>query len=259
MFAGRYAWWMLTGVTLILAAVFALETLSIGMAALFGCGASENACSGIAGGIVTTLKPLMAWIGWGMIAGSLLVRLAWLGFSPLWIPPVLVWSLALGGALRSYLPLWHGRVDLALLIGIVPPAGFALLAIAVFLGLPFEDEAEGEARSEPAPIGVLAGVAAGLLTLQVLVGATGLPVLLVRFFHMPMAANMLARAQRGAASLLHLDSAHEMPGLIMAGLFALALALRILRREIPLVVEAPTQSGPRSSRATGSSKLPSAS
>lgn len=240
MFAGRYAWWMLTGGTLIVLALFALETLSAGMAALFGCGASENACSGISGGIVTTLKPLMAWAGWGMIAGSLLVRLAWLGFSPLWMPPVLAWSLALGGALRSYLPLWHGRVDFALLLGVVPPAGFALLAIAVFLGLPFEDESDAEPRAEPAPIGLLAGIVAGLLTLQVIVTATGLPVLLVRFLHMPAAGHLLARAQEGAAALLHLDTGNEMPGLVMAGLFALALALRILCREVPVNAEAPS-------------------
>ena len=229
MFAGRYLWWVLTGLTFITVALFALESLSFTMANLFGCGSSDNTCSVLAYGINTTLKPVMAWGGFGLIAGSLAVRIAWLGFNPLWIPPVLVWSLSLGATLRSYLPLWYGYVDLKLLTGVLPPAGYGLAALALFLCLPLEDESGDKTRIEPAPIGRLAGVAAGVLTFHVVITATGLSPVLVQTFHMPAAARLVLAVQNGLAGALHLDVKDPTPGLLAALTLALALVLRVVR------------------------------
>lgn len=238
MFAGRYLWWMLTGLALVAVALFAMEGAGSTLAGLFGCRTSDNACSAIAGGMRTTLKELVAWAGWGLVAGSLAARIAWLGFSPLWIAPVLVWSLSLGAALRNYLPLWHGWVDVSLLSGVVPPAGYGLVALALFLCLPLEDESGDRMIVRPAPIGRLAGLAAAGLTLHLALTAQDLPALVIRFLHMPAAAELVSRLQGGTALLLSLNREDPAPGLLAALLFAVALAMRVLApAKAPLAAE----------------------
>jgi hypothetical protein len=229
MFAGRYVWWMLTGSIGFLLALFGIDMVTGVIRFSAGCRAGDGGCHHVAVWLTTGVKPLLVAMAGMVVLGAMMVRLVWLRFLPLWLLPVLVWGLSVAAALRSYGPLWYVEADFGVLLGLLPPATYALLALALFLCFPLEDEDATSQRA--APIGPLAGFAAAALTVYVVVTASSLPLVLVTLFHLPMLAEALARIQIFAAIFLLVDAGNPVPGLVMVVVFALALALRIVRHE----------------------------
>ena len=229
MFAGRYVWWLITTSALLLIFLFGFDGVAYLTIAMSDCERNQS-CYGLTTLLLGQIKPMLSLLAGVALCAAILIRILWLRFLPLWAVPVIVWAMAIGGALYGYLPLWHGGTDYLELARSLPPATYAFVALAMFLAFPLEDEDDPQ-QGQAAPLGVIAGFAAFMCTVQVLMTASGLPLFLLRQFHAIALAGVVAEVQALGAIFLQIDGGGMLPHFFMVMLFALALALRIVRHE----------------------------
>nr|WP_316653088.1 hypothetical protein [uncultured Gellertiella sp.] len=230
MFAGRYAWWLITVSAVFLLFLLAFDGVAWITVAMSDCAVGDARCFELNNWLLGVLKPVLCALAGAVLVGCLILRILYLRFSPLWLVPVLVWAFAVAIALRDYMPLWHGGTSIHALLLLLPPSLYALLALALFLCFPLEDE-DMPVQGRAAPLGVVAGFAALICCLQVVATATSLPVMLIRVAHVNELAGLVAALQKLLVTFLLLGNGTLIPGLVMVTLFALSLALRIVRHE----------------------------
>lgn len=230
MFAGRYIWWLVVAAVLFFVALFAFDVMaSIGVM-ISSCELREGSCYILSGWLMDTVKPILVLGAASVLTLIVLVRIFYLRFMAFWAIPPLVWVTATGGALARFDPLWREGSDYANLPAALPPSAYAFIALAIFLAFPLEDEDEPE-NGGAAPIGILAGFMAFMCVLHAFATSTGLPRHLLNLTGSLDFATLVESARHYLAIALLVADGNPIPGYLMTILFALALALRILRHE----------------------------
>lgn len=229
MFAGRYVWWLLTAISLLLICMFGFDALNWLTLTISNCNGNEN-CYNIDALMMSTIKPALVAFAGVLVVGTLVVRVIWLRLFPLWLIPVLLWPISVAVAVWNYAPLWHGNWDVVTMLKDMPPVGMALVALALFLSFPLEDE-DVPYRGHAAPVGIMAGFAAVICTAHLLATADFLPYFLGDTLNLKDLANLVGRMQFLMTTFLLVRDGNNVPGLVMVILFAIALSLRIVRHE----------------------------
>ncbi len=230
MFAGRYVWWLLTSATLLLLALIGFDYVAILIVSISDCASREGTCYTMNYWLMDTVKPLLVVAPAILLTLVVLIRILYLRFMPLWILPVLVWVGSTGGALYAYGPLWHEGADYTRLAMLLPPGTFAFLALSLFLAFPLEDE-DMPQDGGAAPIGILAGFMAFMCMVHAFATSTSMAQHVARLFNAPDLAGSVEQVRALMATFLLVADGNPIPGYLMVILFALALALRILRHE----------------------------
>lgn len=230
MFAGRYLWWLITSTALLLLVLFGFDGVAYFTVGISDCVHNSGSCYILSTWLLSTLKPMLAFVVGMVMVICVLIRILYLRFNPLWVVPVAVWAMAVSNALGNYVPLWHGATDFVALSMALPPAFYAFSALTLFLVFPLEEE-DVPVRGQAAPMGAVAGFAGFVCTMQVFATASSLPAFLARSLHMPAVADVVAQGQKVMSTFMLLNEGTSIPGLAMVALFALALALRIVRHE----------------------------
>ena len=230
MFAGRYIWWLLTSSLLFLLALAGFDYLVTLIMAISDCALREGTCYLLSGWLMGTVKPILVAVPAAMLLLIVLIRIISLRFLVLWLVPVPVWFASVAGTLAHYDPLWRDGADYSELLLLLPPAAYALFAFALFLSFPLEDEDLPE-EGGAAPIGLLPGALAVLCLFYTFATSPGLAPFVERYFHAPDVAHTLENVRHFMATSLLVADGSPIPGVLAVILFALALALRIVRHE----------------------------
>ncbi|MBB4064514.1 hypothetical protein [Gellertiella hungarica] len=230
MFAGRYVWWLVTTSALFLISLVGFDYVASVIVGISDCASNEGSCYTLNNWLMGVIKPVLVDVSGVALVLVVVIRILYLRFLPLWIVPVLAWAGAVAGTFRAYAPMWHGNADYVLLGQQMPPSTYAFLALALFLAFPLEDEDAPE-QGGAAPIGLLAGFMAFMCTLHAFATASGLPMLIAKTFHAFDLSRTIATIREILATFLLVADGNPIPGYFVTILFALALALRVLRHE----------------------------
>lgn len=230
MFAGRYIWWLLTSTVLLSVAIFAFDFVAMVIVAISDCARQEGVCYTLNGWLMGSVKPALVGAAAALVVLVVLIRVLYLRFFWFWPVPVLIWALATAGAMMAYDPLWREGADYVELALLMPPAAFAFVALALFLCFPLEEE-DDRVHGGAAPIGILAGFMALMCVLHTFATSTGLAGYVLRLTDGAEPAVTIENMRRVLATALLVANGNPLPGYLMTILFALALALRILRHE----------------------------
>lgn len=230
MFAGRYIWWLVVSACLFFLALFAFDVVaSIGVM-ISGCEMREGSCYILSGWLMDTVKPMLVLGAAVVLTLVVMIRIFYLRFFPFWAIPPVVWVAATGGALARFEPLWREGYEYGALPAALPPSAYAFIALAIFIAFPLEDEDEPQ-NGGAAPIGILAGFMAFMCVLHAFATSPGLPRHILNLTGSLDFATMVEGARHYLAIALLVADGNPIPGYLMTILFALALALRILRHE----------------------------
>lgn len=230
MFSGRYIWWLLTSTTLFLVVVAGFDFVAGIGVTISNCAMREGSCYSLYLWLMSSVKPIPVVLAAMPLVLVVLIRILYLRFQPLWVLAVLVWVAVTGGALAAYEPLWHEGANYSDLLQLLPPSTFAFIALALFLAFPLEDEDVPQAGGA-APIGLLAGFTAFMCMLHAFATSSNIALHIDQLFGTPSIAQQVENVRALLAVGLLVADGNPIPGYFMVIMFALALALRILRHE----------------------------
>lgn len=225
MFAGRYLWWVLTGIGIFIFAALSLDHITWLAIQLSGCEKMAGACEPTIRLISRMLKPGCIWIAIGMLFIATLVRLHYLSRLWFWGPVAAVWFVA------STPFLLFISADMAaawqVIFTMLPVPLLFLVAFIVYLMVPFED---GDARSleASAPLRLAARLTAVYSVLAAAAFMPDLSRVVGALLDMPALSVVVALAQPYLQTMLTFGTGSMAPAYVMLALFIAALAASLL-------------------------------
>lgn len=225
MFAGRYLWWMLTGITLLMFFTLCFDYFTWLAVQLSNCVEMAGSCMPVVQFMAGTLKTAGVWIAIGILFGAALLRLSYLSLLRLWGAPVALWFIA---SMPFLLFIATGeRLQWVAISEALPLAFLFLASLLAYLAIPFEDD-----DTRPfGPSAILRGIvyAAALYgTLAAVSEMNWLSSLVAKALVMPALAAIIANVQPRLQEVLTLGLGNLLPGIVVLVVFIAALVLSLL-------------------------------
>jgi hypothetical protein len=225
MFAGRYLWWMLTGVTLLMFVTFCFDYFTWLAVQLSNCVDMAGSCMPVVKFMSGTLKPAGVWLAIAVLFGTAMLRLSYLSLLLLWGPVVALWF---AGAIPFLLFIaTGGRLQWVAISEALPLAFLFLVALLVYLVIPFEED-------DSRPFGASAflcrtAYAAALYgALFVVVDMDRLSWTVAKIASLPILAAIVATLQSRLQAALTLGLGNDLPEIIVLAVFIATLFLSLL-------------------------------
>ncbi len=225
MLAGRYLWWMLTGVTLLMFVTFCFDYFTWLALQLSNCIGTAGSCMPMVQFMSDTLKPAGVWLAIAILFGAAMLRLSYFSLLLLWGPVVALWFV---GTMPFLLFIaTAGRLQWTAISQALPLAFLFLAALLVYLAIPFEED-------DSIPFGVSA-LLYGMIYAAALYGALAavadmgwLSWGVAKVAGMPMLAAVIATVQPRLQEALTLGFGNDLPGIVVLAVFITMLFLSLL-------------------------------
>ncbi|MGR9169217.1 hypothetical protein [Rhizobium sp. KDH_Rht_773_N] len=225
MFAGRYLWWMLTGIILLIFSAICLDHLTWLVLQFSHCVEMAGSCMPVVRFMGGTLKTALAWIAIGILFGAVMLRLGYLALLRSWGPLAALWFMACAPFLLFVAT--GERLQWQAISAALPLAFLFLACLLAYLAIAFE---EGDTR----PFGaspLLRGIvrAAALYgALAALAEMNWLPWAVAKALALPALSAVIANLQPRLQAALALGFGTILPGIFVLSVFVVALLLTLL-------------------------------
>ncbi|MDR6663952.1 hypothetical protein [Rhizobium sp. 1399] len=225
MFAGRYLWWMLTGITLLMFLTICFDYFTWLAVQLSNCVEMAGSCMPVVQFMAGTLKTAGVWTAMGILFGAVMLRLSYLSLLRLWGLLVALWFIA---STPFLLFIATGeRLQWSAASEALPLAFLFLASLLAYLAIPFEDD-------DTRPFGASA-ILRGIVYAAALYGALAaasemnwLSSMVAKLLGMPALAAIIANVQPRLQEALTLGLGNILTGIFVLVVFIAALLLSLL-------------------------------
>ena len=225
MFAGRYLWWMLTGITLLMFFTLCFDYFTWLAVQLSNCVEMAGSCMPVVQFMAGTLKTAGVWIAIGILFGAALLRLSYLSLLRLWGLPVTLWFVA---SMPFLLFVATGeRLQWAAISEALPLAFLFLASLLAYLAIPFEDDGTKPLGASTVLRGIVYA-AAFYGVLAAVAEMNWLSSMVAKLLGMPALAAIIANVQPRFHEVLTLGLGNVLPGISVLMVFIAALVLSLL-------------------------------
>jgi len=225
MFAGRYLWWMLTGITLLMFFTICFDYFTWLALQLSNCVETAGSCMPVAQFMSGRLKTAGVWSAVAILFVAAMLRLGYLSLLRLWGPVVALWFMA---STPFLLFIATGeRLQWAAISEALPLAFLFLAFLLAYLTVAFEDD-------DTRPFGASA-VFRGIIYAAALYGALAavtemdwLSWVVAKVLGMPALSAIIANVQPRLQEALTLGLSNVLPGTFVLAVFIAALLFSLL-------------------------------
>lgn len=225
MFAGRYLWWMLTGITLLMFFTICFDYFTWLAVQLSNCVEMAGSCLPVVQFMSGALKTAGVWSAIAILFVAAMLRLSYLSLLRLWGPLVALWFTA---STPFLLFIATGeRLQWAAISETLPLAFLFLAFLLAYLTVPFEDD-------DTRPFGASA-VLRGIVYIAALYGALAavtemdwLSWVVAKVLGMPALSAIIANVQPRLQETLTLGLGNVLPGIFVLVVFIAALLFSLL-------------------------------
>jgi len=225
MFAGRYLWWMLTGITLLMFFTICFDYFTWLALQLSNCVETAGSCMPVVQFMSGTLKTAGVWSAIAILFVAAMLRLSYLSLLRLWGPVVALWSMA---STPFLLFIATGeRLQWAAISEALPLDFLFLAFLLAYLAVPFEDD-------DTRPFGasaVLRGIAYAAALYGALAAVTEMDWLswvVAKVLGMPALSAIIANVQPRLQEALTLGLDNILPGIFVLVVFIAALLFSLM-------------------------------
>lgn len=225
MFAGRYLWWMLTGITLLMFFTICFDYFTWLTVQFSNCVEMAGSCTPVVQFMSGTLKTAGVWIAIGILFAAVMLRLSYLSLLRLLGPLVGLWFVASTPFLLSIATGAH--LQWPAIFQALPLAFLFLATLLAYLTIPFEND-------DTRPFGTTA-VLRWVLYAAALYGALTafaemdwLSWTVANVLGAPALAPVIANIQPRLQEALMLGLGNVLPGILVLAVFIAALLLSLL-------------------------------
>lgn len=225
MFAGRYLWWMLTGIALLLFFAICFDYFTWLAVQLSNCVEMAGSCMPVVQLMSGTLKHLGVWSTICILLAAAILRLGYLSLLWPWGPLLALWFAASTPFVLFIAT--GGRLQWTAVIETLPPALLFLAALLAYLAIPFEED-------DSRPFGIFP-VLRGAIHATAVYGALAaitemdwLSWMMAKILGMPELASVVAAIQPRLQEVLTLGVDGIVPDVVALAVFILALIVSLL-------------------------------
>lgn len=225
MFAGRYLWWMLTGIALLLFFTMCFDYFTWLAVQLSNCVEMAGSCMPVVQFMSGTLKHLGIWSALGILFAAAMLRLGYLSLLGLWGPLLALWFAAATPFLLFIAT--GGRLQWTAVIETLPLALLFLLASLAYLAIPFEEDDSRPFGASPVLRGTIYATAIHG-ALAAITEMDWLSWMIAKILGMPGLAAIVAGIQPRLQEVLTIGLGGTMPDAVALAIFIAALVFSLL-------------------------------